>query len=192
MMRALLILALLSAIGGLCAQVQLQACLGIDSPGIQEFGADGDRHRTNPGLSFSAEALYSARADLHLGCGVEYQLLRATDADWGGDPAFGFIPIFFSGKIGLPINCDVMPEMLLHIGYGFLTGNDDYIDEGDLTGGLYWGIGAGVVHKSGFTADLMFRRSKGAWEMDFSGYPFENDIIQHNLTLRLGYRFSIL
>jgi len=185
----------------LFAQLTFQGNLGIDFPGVQKYESDGydSDADTNLGISPSFEVLYPAMPNLLVGGGLEYQILRGYDESGEGDPAYGFIPIFLSGKYAIPMEAQITPEILLQFGYNFLTANDDLKGDGDLSGGIYFGIGAGIVHPMGFTADIMYRMSKGGtegdeeiydpWNDEWYTYSYDTDVTQGNLTLRLGYRF---
>lgn len=192
MKHRLLTVVLLISLTALFGQVTFQAGLGIDFPGTQSWGGDlDDDVDTNLGFSPSFEVLWPVMPTFLLGGGLEYQIPRGLDEDTDGDPAYNFLPIFVSGKYGIPMDAAVHPEILLHLGYNIFMANDDYKGDADLTNGFYWGIGAGIVHTSGFTADLMYRRSMGGWEIDFYGETWEADIDQSQVTFRLGYRFGM-
>lgn len=186
-MKKVIVFAIIAMVAlTLSAKPTYQGALNFDFPSTQTLdnGSSND-FDTNMGISPSIEALMdiSQLQNLKLGLGLEFQLHRGIDLGSGGDPAYGFIPIYLTAKYAFLKDLPVQPEAILNVGYNFFSTNDDYTSA-DLGGGMCWGIGVGAWHPNGFGATLMYKANYGS--IDNHG---TTDVTQGGMTLGLGYRF---
>jgi hypothetical protein len=197
-----LVLLLLAFVCFLAAKPMYEVNLGFDLPGTMTFGSDDgdDDVDVNMGISPSVEALWPVMdGKLLAGAGLEYQLGRGFDVE-DSDGAFGFIPIYAVAKYPFKLNAlgDLQPEGILHLGFDMLTGNDDFKGDSDLSGGLHWALGLGVVHPKGYTCQLLYRTENGGSEGSETWsdgeytetYEWDNDISYRALYLSIGYQFK--
>ncbi len=188
MNKAILALILLSVSSLLVAVAHCQMGVGIDYPGRQNY-LDESEVDTAMGLAFSAELLGEFDPQVLIGLGIELQMERSIDEMRLEDARFSFIPFYLSGKFALLRNGVLKPELLMHFGYNLLNGNHEFKDKHMLDGGLYYALGAGLVHQSGMTMDIMYRVFHGNGSIHYNDMHTDEDIKQRNFTYRIGYRF---
>ena len=161
--------------------------LGIDFIGEHEvsgYGLSGTEDVDASG-SFSAELFGKIGNNVDLGCGITLQSPRSQER-FGGD--FYFVPLYgaIRARFG---TAKVAPYFIGQVGYNFFDGDSDYkgygMYEGDLEGGLYWGLGGGVIINKHFLIELLYSVNNGSYKV--LGYDF--DIEYSKVTFNLGYNF---
>jgi hypothetical protein len=135
----LLILAVFMLLTGTWASADFALFGSIDVGG--EAISDGSKQDVNTSGALAVEFYKPFRKIFQLGGGLQYQFPRGYSE---GSGQFSFIPLYGSIRLVVPLVA-VKPYGVGRIGYGFLTGNDEFRSGGDPSGGLYYGLGAGVV-----------------------------------------------
>ncbi len=161
--------------------------IGYDFEGDHEvsgYGFSGSED-VETGVSLSGELLFHLNNHLDMGFGLTYQIPRSQD-DFEGD--FNFVPVY--GVLRAKLNdSNAAPYFTGHLGYNFFDGDSDYkgtgIYEADLDGGLYWGLGGGIIINKHFLIEMMYSVNNGTAEE--LGHEF--DIEYSKLTLSVGYTF---
>jgi hypothetical protein len=160
---------------------------GIDSEGdhkVTGFGASGTED-VEASSSLTAEFYSPVANTLDLGGGVTFQSPR-SQKDYAGD--FYFIPVYFAMRTRF-LNKNTTPYFIGQLGYNFFFGDSDYrgtgIYEADLDGGLYWGLGGGVIVNNNFLIELLYTENNGT--ATTMGYEF--DVKYSKVTLNFGFNF---
>jgi hypothetical protein len=163
------------------------AKIGIDFEGDHEvsgYGLSGTED-VETGVSFSAELFAKIGYNLDLGGGITVQVPR-SQKDFEGD--FYFIPIYGAIRARFEAG-NVTPYFIGQAGYNFFDGDSDYKGYGpyevDLEGGLYWGLGGGVIINKHFLIELLYSVNNGT----VKDYGYEFDIEYSKVTLNIGYNF---
>jgi len=161
--------------------------LGVDFDGdhdVSGYGFSGTEE-VDTGVSFSAELFTKIGYNLDLGGGITVQIPR-SQKDFEGD--FYFIPVYGAIRARFESG-NVAPYFIGQLGYNFFDGDSDYkgsgVYEADLEGGLYWGLGGGVIINKHFLIELLYSVNNGTAEE--LGYEF--DIEYSKITLNFGYNF---
>jgi hypothetical protein len=191
MKRAIIILILLS-VSIFCFGI-LQGGIGTDFSGKHKaessFGGSSSKDTWDVGTGISVYGEYMMQNGGFLyGAGAEYQVPREVKFD-SGDGKVGFIPIYAVGRFQVPVQMNLTPEVLAQVGYNIFTADKDYKGSGDLTGGLYWGIGAGVMVQN-FVLQLMYKVNTGKWEQDLGGSTATIDLTHSQINFSAGIRFK--
>lgn len=159
------------------------------------------------GFSLSAEFASLINDNFGLGAGVTYQLSRAIDEDFADsgqsvDPKFNFIPIYALAKFIAPAQ-SLNLFASIHLGYNFFSVNGDmkdvfayyYAPEPTTKGGLYWGLGGGMILDNGLQFELLYSVNRGKITgSGYDSYYMETydatlQIVYSKLTLSVGYNF---
>jgi hypothetical protein len=161
--------------------------LGIDLAGDHEVSGYGLSGSTDveTGFSLTGELFGKVSDIFDIGGGLTLQIPRSQE-DFQGD--FYFIPLY--GMIRARIETEtVTPYFIGQLGYNFFGGDSDYkgsgIYEADLEGGLYYGIGAGIIIGKHFLIEALYSVNNGTGKI--LGYEF--DIEYSKVTLNIGYNF---
>lgn len=160
---------------------------GFDMEGDHEVSGYGLSWKEDVDQSFSLSAELFAKIgyNLDIGGGIIYQIPRSQKY-FEGD--FYFIPIYGAMRVRFETG-NVAPYLIGQAGYNFFDGDSDYkgygIYEADLEGGLYWGLGGGVIINKHFLIELLYSVNNGTVEE--LGYEF--DIEYSKVTLNFGYNF---
>ncbi|MDY6932971.1 MAG: hypothetical protein SVZ03_01955 [Spirochaetota bacterium] len=112
-------------------------------------------------ISISAEFGAKIADGFGLGIGVTYQIERGFDED-EFEGKFQFIPIYGLVKFGKDTGSSVSTFATVHAGYNFFLGDDDFPEEMDLEGGLYWGIGMGLRFSNGAQIEFLYSVNEGS------------------------------
>ena len=161
--------------------------LGIDFPGDHEvsgYGLSGTED-VDTGVSLSGELFANVAKNFDIGGGITVQIPR-SQKDFEGD--FYFIPLYGAMRVRFDTE-NVTPYFIGQIGYNFFDGDSNYkgygMYEADLDGGLYWGLGGGVIFNKHFLIELLYSVNNGTGTI--LGYEF--DIEYSKVTLNIGYNF---
>lgn len=161
--------------------------IGIDLAGdhdVSGYGLSGSED-VDMGFSLSAEFFGSIGDNVDIGGGLTWQLPR-SQKDFEGD--FYFIPLY--GMIRVQSSsAKVAPYAVGQLGYNFFFGDDDYKGTGiyaaDLEGGLYYGIGGGIIINDKFQIEALYSVNNGS--ADILGYDF--DIEYSKISIIFGFIF---
>ena len=189
-MKKTVILAVLSALlvlftmnstfaGGVGGTIKL----GVDLAGDHDVSAPGDSesYDVDTGVSLSGELFGKIGNNFDIGVGITYQFPRSIE-DFEGD--FNFIPIYFMIRARIETE-NIAPYFIGQLGYNFYEGEDEYKGTLDLEGGLYYGLGVGVIIKKPFIIEAIFSVNNGTAE----GSNIEYDVEYSKVTLNFGYNF---
>jgi len=157
--------------------------LGVDFDGDHEvsgYGLSGTE-QVDTGVSFSGELFTKIGYNLDLGGGITVQIPRSQE-NFEGD--FYFIPIYGAIRTRFETG-NVAPYFIGQLGYNFFDGDSDYKGYADLEGGLYWGLGGGVIINQHFLIELLYSVNNGTAEV----FGYEFDIEYSKVTLNFGYNF---
>lgn len=161
--------------------------LGIDFEGDHDVSYDGSTASfdAKSGVSFSGELLAPMNPYVDFGGGITFQFPRELD---GWEDEFNFIPIYGLIRVKSPSG-DIAPYFTGQIGYNFLLANSAYKTwygvEGDVDGGLYYGLGGGIIIHDRFVVELLYTVNNG--EITFPDATF--DVEYTKFTLNLGFNF---
>jgi len=152
--------------------------LGIDFPGDYEISNNEYFNGTvdvDTGFSLSGEFFIQVGNNCDLGGGITWQVPHSR-SDTEGD--FYFIPIY--GLIRVRIaNDTAAPYLIGQLGINFFRYG------WEVNGGLYYGIGAGIIIKKHFLVEVLYSVDKGST----TEYGADSDIEYSKITLNLGYNF---
>jgi hypothetical protein len=149
------------------------------------------------GLSVSGELSRYVNDNFGLGGGVSLQLSRKlSDAD--GE--FNFIPFYGIAKLRTsPDGSGNYKYVLGQLGYNSFSGDSNYKGQGGkLTGGLYWGMGAGFVFKMIHVEALYsvnngkYEQSTYVYDSDYYVYRYfsaSGDVKYSSISLNIGVHF---
>jgi len=136
------------------------------------------------GFSFSGEFLADIFPLVQAGIGAEGQIMRCSDEPGASkDNKFGFIPLY--GMFRVPFDLQIAkPFAAAKIGYNFFIASDEFEanNGSDNKGGLYWGIGGGVI-----AWDVVFELSYSQHLVKISSHKFTYSKVM----LAVGYDFSL-
>lgn len=157
---------------------------GIDFSGDHELSGAGQSMSfdNETGISFSGEIFASINPNFDLGGGLTYQVPRSVE-DYEGE--FNFVPIY--GMMRFKSSAEkVAPYGIVQLGYNILfDGDSSYKGPADLDGGLYYGIGGGIILNKHFLIELLYSVNQG----DFSLLGVSLDVENKQFTLNIGYNF---
>jgi hypothetical protein len=189
-MKKMMILAILSALlvlftmnSTFAGAVGGTVKLGIDMAGDHDVSAPGDSksYDVDTGFSLSGEVFGKIGNNFDVGAGITIQIPRSVE-DFEGD--FMFIPVY--GMIRARIETEnVAPYFIGQLGYNFFLADDDYKGAADLTGGLYYGLGLGIIIKKHFLIEALYSVNNGTYELSSNELDIENS----QVTLNFGYNF---
>jgi hypothetical protein len=143
---------------------------------LKEGNGAGEADVQN-GFALSLELGKTILEKMGLGVGATYQFPREYDEKGTGEAKFNFIPFygllkFWTDAAGL------FPFGMIQIGYNLLLGNDAFKnysggESSDLTGGLYWGLGGGIILLNGIQLELLYSENNGSLNGDRAFYNGE-------------------
>ncbi len=161
--------------------------VGIDLAGDHEISGLGmsGSEDVDTGISLAGELFAKIGNNFDIGGGVLYQIPRSQE-EFEGD--FYFIPIYGAMRVKSS-NEKIAPYLIGQLGYNFFDGDSDYkgygMFEADLEGGLYWGIGGGLIIMKHFLIEALYSVNNGTAEV--LGYDF--DIEYSKVSINLGINF---
>jgi hypothetical protein len=163
---------------------------GIDLGG--ELEAEGESVDMEMGFTLGAEFLFPLGV-VNLGPGLAFQIPRGVDEE-GATGSLGFLPVYAVVNVPIPVQGSVLPYIFGRVGYGFLiddSGITEPAEDAGLTGveaegGIYWGIGAGVLFARNIMVELCYATNALEASAD-GGYSVDGDYTYINLSV--GYKF---
>lgn len=152
--------------------------LGID------YDMGGSLTTTNPnddgsdvsgGFTLNGEYIIPYKNNMSYGGGIAYQLSRSLKDNEAKE--INFMPLYGIFKYDMENEAYVIG----HLGYNVFSGNDAYKDAAELSGGLYYAVGAGIDMQEKYNGELIYsvnKGNRGNYEVSYS-----------KLTLSFGYEF---
>ncbi len=121
------------------------------------------------GFALSLELGKAILEKLGLGIGATYQFPRGLNERENSDAKFNFIPFYGLLKFWTE-SAGLFPFGMVQMGYNLLLGNDEFKSysgaEADLSGGLYWGLGGGIIFLNGIQLELLYSMNNGRLDGD--------------------------
>ena len=176
---AVVVTAMLFTSSVFAANLSGVAKLGIDFGGRHEIGPNEWDNKA--GFTLGGEVYYLANENFDVGGGVQYQFSRDRK-DLAGK--YWFFPVYAAVRIHPPMT-DLTPYGILQLGYNFYGGDSNYKGTADLRGGLYWGIGGGVIFQKHFLTELMYAENRGTSKTGGTS----TDVKNSRISLSIGYNF---
>jgi hypothetical protein len=166
-----------------------QACIGSFCANFQDGSED-----TTSGYSIAGEAYVYPNSVVGLGVGIAAQTPR-KQKDFDGD--FYFVPVYGSIKLRTdPRDKNTYLYAIGQLGFNGYFGDSTYKGAGgELTGGLYAGVGAGACVNN-LIIEFLYTENNGSVEQSvyvpslLSVVDITADITYTKATLSVGYRFS--
>jgi hypothetical protein len=191
MKKKLFILLLLLLYSVLEATV-MQLGAGLDFGGSHERKINNHLYNwdVHTGVSPFWEVLAESEP-LLIGLGVEYQIPRKI---WGSgsDARFSFLPVYATVRYDMQGEL-IVPELIAQAGYNFFFANHSYTSingpDTDLDGGLYLGLGAGVLLSDEFVLQLLYKYNTGKATYKFPFPATTVDVRNDQFNLSIGVRF---
>ncbi len=191
-MKIIRILAISTVLLMLCTANQALASgavkLGVDFNGDHDASANGQSVSTDvdTGISLTGELFTDIDDHFDLGGGIQYQMPRSLKG-YSSDE-FNFVPIYGMVRVK-STSPNVAPYAIAQIGYNFFLSNSSYksssYGDAELEGGLYYGIGGGLLIKKHFIVELLYSKDYGKAKFP----PGSIDIEYSKFTLNIGYNF---
>ncbi|MDD2227871.1 MAG: hypothetical protein PHY48_00490 [Candidatus Cloacimonetes bacterium] len=180
------------------AEMMGQFGVGIDVNGKQSFSnalfsTDSD---VKNGASLYGEILSSEElgsGDMIFGLGLEYQIPRELkDLNYDSHKRqFSYLPIYLTGKYVF-LQSSISPEIIAQAGYNLPISNNNYeysaINNLKVSGGFYWGMGAGVYFKP-LVVQVMYKSGKSTFTWN-NIESLETTSTNTQLSLQLGIRLK--
>lgn len=157
--------------------------IGVDMLGKHEIsglGLEGSED-VKMGFSLSGEYTFSISKNFGIGAGITLQVPR-SQKDFKGD--FSFVPIYGLVKTRSATG-DISPYLIGQLGYNLFQGDSTYTGTAVLSGGMYYGIGGGLILEDGFQGELLYSVNEGSAEL--LGYDFK--VKYSKITFSIGYSF---
>lgn len=145
-----------------------------------------DTNSMSSGISVYGEYMHQHESLLY-GLGVEFQRLRDVEFA-AGDGKVAFVPIYFTGRFQPEIDLPFYTELIGNAGYNFFRADEDYKGDADISGGLYWGAGVGIVYTA-VVFQLMYKENRAKLKQQVSGAQFKADIVVNQVYLSAGIRY---
>lgn len=160
------------------------------------FDEDED---VNIGVFLGAEGAMALSETFYAGLGLRYQLPRELDVDDSDD--FSFIPIYVLLQLNFPMEGNIVPYIVGHIGYNFFISDPENLEDAisadagqevtfDTEGGLYWGIGGGVYITENVSIQALYNINYGTFAGEAAnGDTADFDVTYSKLSISAAYTF---
>jgi len=140
--------------------------------------ADEPDQKISTGFTLDAEYVMPAKNKVSYGGGIAYQLARSLNDD--EDVTFSFIPLY--GLLKYEMQQD--SYLVGHLGYNLLNGNDNFKQDAELGGGIYYAAGIGIGMEK-YNAELLYSVNNGSWDNNTTKF----DLSYSKFSLSFGYEF---
>lgn len=173
---------------------------GFDVMGEIELEALGESETgdMDTGITFAGEYIIGLTDMFGIGPGIAYQFPRGLDEDWP-DGKLHFIPFYGALNLCIKTQGSVTPFIAFHLGYNLAIIDSDLEDDLETTieaevgedvsldveGGMYWGIGGGLLFSNNIQLELLYNINKG--KIKAAGE--EVDLEYSKLSISVGYKF---
>lgn len=161
--------------------------IGVDFMGKHKVTINGisAEEDVKTGVSLSGEYIQAINPNVGIGGGITFQIPRSQE-DYEGN--FKFIPLYGLVKIHSNYEYQAVNFYLLgQLGYNAFMGDNDYKGFGTLTGGLYYGIGTGIIFNKNNQIELLYSVNNGSYSI--SGWSGSFDVEYSKITVSYGYAF---
>jgi hypothetical protein len=140
-------------------------------------------------IGFSPYAeIMGQSGNLLYGIGAEYQVPRNVTFNDGSESTMNFIPVYGVARIKLSSGSGYNPELIAQGGLNLFAASEEYKGDADLKGGMYWGLGAGLVVDK-LVLQLIYKVNTGTIEQDYLGDTIKADVTNSQFNLSGGIRF---
>ena len=176
---------------------------GIDTNGLQNYPSTisstfpllgAGSFNVDLGSSFSAEIQHAVSDIVGIGLGATYNINRNISGQTG---QFSFLPVYATVSV-FPLGniAGLAPYAKADLGYNIsFTGNGAYNAPAPftttLTGGVYWGLGAGIKLMDAIFVDLMFTSYSGTYKVALNPLSTDFPILYAKVSLNAGIGFSL-
>lgn len=193
-MKAVLLIMLFSLVTAFCfgiIQFNIAADVAgnyqenISWSGILE-GSSENSFDVGMGVSPGFEYILKS-GSFYYGVGAEYQVQRDVKFD-SFKRKVGFIPLFGTFRYQYATDLKINPELIVQGGYNFFTADDNYKGDGTLTGGLFWGLGAGFAIHKNYIIQAMYKTNYGNLKQDIFETTYDTDVTNTQINILFGYR----
>lgn len=147
---------------------------GVIKVGVDVDGMVGTNHsaenigKVGTGFTLGMELFREGQRRGTIGAGAEYQFIRNAKEFAEG---FGFIPVYALARLKLPFFTATKPFILGKIGYSFFRVNQP-IAGANYTGGLYYGLAAGLSLPNDMQLGVDYTVSNGEKQVGNSVFPY--------------------
>lgn len=177
------LLMLLIAFGCQTAFAQKFIRMNADLAGSHKasFAGESSSDDVNAGFTIAAEGIKRIES-FGIGAGVEFQIPREVK---GFEGKFNFVPIYLLGRVYFSPGSNMQPYLSVRAGYGLYFGDDEYTGgEGELSGGVYSNIGAGLEFRNA-VIEVGFSQNSGTFEI----FGSDVSIDYSRVNLGIGLKF---
>jgi hypothetical protein len=183
---ALSVVSIFSLSGAVFSQATFAVKGSIDLMGESEIDIeDVDPGDVDNSFGIGGEVTFPMNEQVVIGGGALYQFPRAIDEEGWDDWDFNYLPIYGLIQVQFQSN-NVTPFIGANIGYGVLFA-DTPIDDLETEGGLYWGIGGGVIFQNGFFIEALYTQNNGV--ISSEDYDVDADITYTKFSICIGMKF---
>lgn len=159
--------------------------------------AFNNSQNVNSGISWGAEYVSYLSKRVGLGGGLVLQSTRGLSGNSGN---FDFAPLYALVKVRTnPSEKNTYEYLIGQVGYNLFEGDANYAgDNASFNGGLYWGVGAGIVVNR-IQIELLYTENRGSAQD--SGYQYDptttnlnyysesGDVTYSKVGLSIGFLF---
>jgi hypothetical protein len=149
------------------------------NPGLTTRTSQG----VDSGFSLAGEFLNSVGTHFAVGGGIEYQLSRKVSAD---SQEFSYLPIYFIFRSDFPVTKKMVPFLIGKAGYNFYDETHP-VDSFILRGGIYYGLGAGLIIQKNLEADFVYSCSNSESRSESLNLAVKRQYTKY--TMSVAYRF---
>jgi hypothetical protein len=135
------------------------------------------------GISLAGEFLNSLGDHFAAGGGFEYQFSRKVSED---NQKFSYLPLYFIFRSDLPATKKMVPFLIGKAGYSFYD-EPNPVDSFTLSGGIYYGVGAGLIIQKNLVADFMYSCSNSEARSESLNLAVKHQYTKY--TMSVAYRF---
>lgn len=135
------------------------------------------------GFSLTGEYMFPETSNMQLrgkelafGAGLTYQLPRALSDN--SNREFNFTTLYGTAHYELQQDSYFIGQL----GYNMLSGNDNYENQGDVSGGLYYALGMGMNLQDQFDGEILYSVNNGS--------VGNSDVSYSKLTFGVSYTFE--
>lgn len=135
------------------------------------------------GFSVGGELFLALSDKVEVGAGAEYQTYRKTEYT---SIEFNYIPVYVLGRL------KITPEFYVtgKVGYNWFDVNEEKPAYVTLKGGLFYGVGGGMVLNEILQLEILYSTHNGGWITELEGYPKQEfDWKYSKIGLSAGVKF---
>ena len=176
---------------------------GMDTNGLQNYPStftstfpviSAASFNVDLGTSVSAEIQHPLSDMMGIGIGATYNMNRKITGQTG---EFSFLPVYATVSL-FPLGniAGIAPYAKADLGYNVsFTGNDAYKAPAPFTttlsGGLYWGLGAGVKFINTIFVDVMFTSYSGTYKVALDPLSTDFPVLYTKVSINAGIGFDL-